>query len=651
MAAPTHRTRPVTAPRSPLSSDRGSGAELAGSRGALRSSSARRAGHARAEAGFLAPALAVFAVALGVRLLHVVEMGPTPLFTVLTGDSRGYDQWARRLAAGDWIGSEVFYQAPLYPYFLGIVYSSVGADPWVVRLLQAAIGAGSCAALAYAGCRLFSRQAGIGAGLILAVYPPAIFYDALIQKSVLDLFFTCVALALIGTIAAGTAHKRALWCLLGATIGALSLTRENALLLAAVLLLWAGARRWTSAAALFMVGLTLVLAPVAVRNAVVGGGLYLTTSQFGSNFFIGNNPASDGTYMALREGRGAPEFERRDATELAERAAGRRLTPSEVSAYWFRRSLDYIRSDTADWLALIARKTALLVNADEMLDTESLESHAEHSTVLALTARVLHFGVLLPLAVFGGIVAWQRRAELWVVLALLAVYAVSVVLFFVMGRYRHPLAPFLILFAAAGVQGAPAFFRTATRPRLSAAIVLALGAALVSNRQMLSPPLMRAITEHNVATAFQEEGRLDEAIAGYRRALAIQPDYAPAFNNLGTALVAKDDLAGAVRAFRESLRLQPHSASAQTLLADALYDLGSALVVQGAFGDAEAALREALALKPGVAEAHNNLGIALASAGRLDEAIAEWERALAIRPGFTDAERNLARAREVGAKR
>ena len=47
-----------------------------------------------------------------------------------------------------------------------------------------------------------------------------------------------------------------------------------------------------------------------LRNAALGGGLYPTTSQFGPNFFIGNNPGSDGTYMSLRAGRGDPEFER-----------------------------------------------------------------------------------------------------------------------------------------------------------------------------------------------------------------------------------------------------------------------------------------------------------------------------------------------------
>ncbi len=64
-------------------------------------------------------ALAIFAVALAVRLLHLWQMAATPYFSVLMGDARGYDAWAQRLAGGDWIGTDVFYQAPLYPYFLG----------------------------------------------------------------------------------------------------------------------------------------------------------------------------------------------------------------------------------------------------------------------------------------------------------------------------------------------------------------------------------------------------------------------------------------------------------------------------------------------------------------------------------------------------
>src|SRR5262249_49718170 len=83
-----------------------------------------------------------------------------------------------------------------------------------------------------------------------------------------------------------------------------------------------------------LLGVGIVVLPVAIRNSIVGGGFYITTSQFGPNFYIGNNARSDGTYQSLRFGRGAPEYERQDATEIAQRATGRTLTPAEVSSYW-----------------------------------------------------------------------------------------------------------------------------------------------------------------------------------------------------------------------------------------------------------------------------------------------------------------------------
>jgi Tfp pilus assembly protein PilF len=587
----------------------------------------------------------VFSLALAIRLMHLFQMRDTPLFAVLMGDSRGYDEWARRLAAGDWIGTDVFYQAPLYPYFLGAIYAVAGPDPFIARLVQAVAGALSSAALVYAGWHLFSRRVGILAGVSLAVYPAAIFFDALIQKSVLDLFFTSVSLALVGAIMARTDRWRAAWFFLGVSLAALSLTRENALLLAALAIGWALVSRALVPALLVTAGMAVLFVPVAARNAAVGGGFYLTTSQLGSNFFIGNNPRSDGTYMSLRQGRGAPEFERQDATDLAQEAVGRSLTPGQVSAYWFDRSLAFIRSEPGAWLTLMARKAALLVNASEMLDTESQESHAEHSTVLALTAPVGHFGVIVPLALFGAVVVWPRRSALWFVYVAPALYATSVVAFFVMARYRHPLLPFLLLFAAAGIVGAAQFVKAAPRQRLALALAMVGVAAIITNRAMLSSPLMRAITEHNLATALQEQGQTDAAIAHYKRALSMRDDYAPAYNNLGTALMTKGDHAAAVAAFRESLRLQPQSASARRVLADADYDFGSALMERGAFAQAEAPLREAIQLRPDYAEAHNNLGIALASTGRLDEAVAHWERALKIRPGFADAQRNLALAK------
>ncbi|MGH9383302.1 MAG: ArnT family glycosyltransferase, partial [Vicinamibacterales bacterium] len=326
--------------------------------------------------------LAIFVVALLVRLAHLWQLQHSPFFSVLMGDSRGYDEWAQRLAAGDWIGRDVFYQAPLYPYLLGAIYALFGRDLLVVRIVQAVLGSAACVLLGLAGVRLFSPRVGLVTGLMLALYAPAIFLDALIQKSGLDIFLICVALWLVSELS----NRRAAlagWMALGVTLGALSLTRENALVLVSVVLVWAVsierrvpepklARRARFAGVVaLLLGLAIVLVPVAARNKLVGGGFYLTTSQFGPNFYIGNNPRADGSYMSLREGRGDPAYERQDATELAEQALGRRLTPAEVSLVWRDRALQFIASEPRNWLKLLGRKVLLLLNATEMLDTEA----------------------------------------------------------------------------------------------------------------------------------------------------------------------------------------------------------------------------------------------------------------------------------------
>ncbi|MGH9142767.1 MAG: ArnT family glycosyltransferase, partial [Vicinamibacterales bacterium] len=446
--------------------------------GTLSSEPADQPEHAEAYPWF---ALAIFGVALLVRLLHIWQLRRSPFFATLMGDSRGYDEWAQRIAGGDWIGHDVFYQAPLYPYLLGVIYAIAGRRLLLVRLVQAVIGSASCALLALAAARLFPRRAGIAAGLMLALYAPAIFFDGLLQKSVLDVFFVCLALWFVSRTetakdakpAETSAEKNdtsqrsqrsprlnnrllvgatANWFLLGLTMGGLALTRENALVFILVILVWVvvNVERRTpnhdarppnaerlAPAALFLAGIAIVLLPVALRNSYVGGGFYITTSQFGPNFYIGNNPAADGTYQSLRFGRGAPEFERQDATELAERAVGTRLTPAQVSTYWTDKALTFITSQPGHWLRLMGRKAALLLNATEMVDTESQEAHAEWSLPLRLGGWVGHFGILVPLALFGVIVSWPRRARLWILYAMTLAYAASVVVFYVFARYRY----------------------------------------------------------------------------------------------------------------------------------------------------------------------------------------------------------------------
>ena len=141
----------------------------------------------------------------------------------------------------------------------------------------------------------------------------------------------------------------------------------------------------------------------------------------------------------------------------------------------------------------------------------------------------------------------------------------------------------------------------------------------------------------NLGVALREKHDLVGAIAEYREALRLNPNDAEAHSNLGNALREEHDLDGAVAEYREALRLRPRFAEAHS-------NLGVALREKHDLDGAIAECREALRLKPDLAEAHNNLGLALLGKPDLDGAIAEYREALRLRPRFAEAHNNLGNA-------
>ena len=68
------------------------------------------------------------------------------------------------------------------------------------------------------------------------------------------------------------------------------------------------------------------------------------------------------------------------------------------------------------------------------------------------------------------------------------------------------------------------------------------------------------------AMCCSDQGKLDEAIACYRRALELKPDYAVAHNNLGNALKDQGKLDEAAACYRRALELKPDYAAAHNNL-------------------------------------------------------------------------------------
>jgi tetratricopeptide (TPR) repeat protein len=487
---------------------------------------------------------------------------------------------------------------------------------------------------------LFSRPAGIAAGLILACYAPAIFFDGLIEKSVLDLFLLTVLLFILS----GVKQLEGWWRWLGAgvVLGLLGLSRENALVLAPVVMLWIVlyfSERSLSVRAgwlgMFFAGLLLIIVPVGLRNLAVGGEFTLTTSQFGPNFFVGNNAAADGTYGSVRRIIRETQLEGPDAKRLAERAVGHELSPGEVSSYWFHQALDYIKSRPAEWLHLLAKKWLLVWNAREIEDSDDFYIYQGYSLLLAFFGWFNHFGILAPLAALGVYSTRRHWRRLWILHAMIGALALSVTVFYVFGRYRFPLVPLLMLFAGAGVIEVARMFKEREWRSIGGAGAVIVLAALLVNWPVRGGAGPGAEGYNNLSNAYYKQGRVDEAIALAQKAIALAPEYGIAHYNLGNLYAAQERFDLAQQHFEKALRLYPNYAEVHS-------NYGQLLAERG---DIESGIRffqRAIALNPRLSRAQLNLGVALAKQGQTEEAIGPLQEAVRLAPDSPEASYYLA---------
>ena len=142
----------------------------------------------------------------------------------------------------------------------------------------------------------------------------------------------------------------------------------------------------------------------------------------------------------------------------------------------------------------------------------------------------------------------------------------------------------------------------------------------------------------NLGMILQKNNHGDDAIAEYQQALRHDPAMTKVYNDLGSIYLRKGQVDLAIENFRKAIALDPKLAAAH-------YDLGMALSQQGKADEALAEDQEAVQLDPSDDEAHNNLGVALGQKGRIDEALPEFEKAVIAQVGNEAAHRNLGNAR------
>jgi 4-amino-4-deoxy-L-arabinose transferase-like glycosyltransferase len=488
----------------------------------------------------------IFALALTLRLLHLREIGlHDPFFELPTTDARLYHQWAIEIAGGNWLGEGVFVLAPLYAYFLGLVYAVFGSGIEVAMIANALLGASSCALVVAVGRWLFDRRVALIASAMIAADSTSIFFGGMLATANL-----VVPLVLLLVLAAQRAHEfpsAARWFGAGFVLGLCALAWQALLLFVPYLLLWpvfsenSSASRRAGWAALALAGMAVVILPVSLRNYAVAGEFTLVNAGGGISLYAGNHPYAKGSYgMPRRYSRviaDAPVERRQLFAEVAEQVSGRKQGPSEISAFWARETLEYISTHPRQWLRHEVRKFGLFWNAAELWNERSPTAERALSWVRRLP--LISFAVAGPLALLGmGILArsWRR---LYLLYAIIEFHLIVSLAFSVLARDRMSAIPALYLFASAAACWLWDRLRS-RRIRTLAMGLVGLGFAA----WLVHLPLSRenlAMAYYRLGDRFTQLEQWDEAIEYFGRSLNRDPGAISTWSNLALAFEARGD--------------------------------------------------------------------------------------------------------------
>lgn len=404
----------------------------------------------------------LFGAALILRLFYVgagVE--------VAAQDTPDYDEIAANLLAGEgfvatsnWFGHELrAWRAPLFPLFLAAIYAITGADDTAsrhtaVRVVQALLGALTVVLVYWLGWRLWPSAA-LLAGWLAACYEPLI---ASANEVMTEVLFTGLLVAGLTAVVEARHRSGSSWrwpVAAGLLLGLATLTRPVGLLAVPAVLAVAAwedlraingirqSRRWALFSGRVSLGVLVVMLPWTVRNAIVLDAFVPVSTHGG--FIVARSNAHVPDWRI-------PHGWRIDAATFAR-------VPDEVARdrLWMAQGLDWIAAHPSGWLQLSGERLLRLLYV----------FRPDYNAA---------FVIMLPFALAG---LWLRgTAEGYRYLSATSALSVLVFCLLLYGstRFRLPLEPLLLVFAAvAGVEG----WRRWGRPFTAAGGLWLLGNGLV----------------------------------------------------------------------------------------------------------------------------------------------------------------------------
>lgn len=559
--------------------------------------------------------LAILALGAGLRVGYLREVRHDAVALLPLQDAEYNDYWARGLATGNWtlppltpdprIAKTPYFRPPGYAWFLALVYRLGGPRPAVAAAVQMALGLVNVVLTFLLARRWLGSGPALWTALLLAGYWLFPVFETTLLDPTLHLTLLLAAFLLLERGDRTTAWP---WMgLAGVVFGLAALVRPNTLLFILCAVVWCawprgtggpGPRsRWAAAGALAL-GVILAVVPVTSRNITVGHDRVLISSNGGLMLYMGNSePASGLTETQglnnLLRGKYRSCFDYPLLVDDLGAQLGRRLKPSEASAFLAAAARREACSDPARCLALIWKKILLFWGPVEW-------GHNNEPTAQRLSSPLLrrlpgNFPALMALFLVGCAAGWRHRAVTpasrlgTLLLLFIPVYFLSFLPFVFSSQYRLALLPFLMMPAGVTLHRVAESLRHA-RYATAAGLLLAAAACYVLlrvNYSGLAPG--PAAWFYQRAALYERLGRHPQALAEYDRALAADPRHAWAQAGRGIVLARLGRLAEAETALQRALELEPDFPRARVNLAYARHIRGD---TQRAVAEIEAVLAE-----------------------------------------------------------
>lgn len=347
------------------------------------------------------------------------------------------DRWAMELG-----GKPSANREPGYPVFLAALYSVTGARFPALWLAHCLLEVLTIWLILILGTSIFSRNVGWAAAVMAAAYPQFLYYCATPRRETFMVFGFAAAVWATLRACRGPSWKR--MAAAGAVWAGLVLTNSVFLPtgMAACAGVWLLTRRGAPAngnvraarwSAIFLIAYLSLYALWPLRNYAVFGRFIAGITAGGAHIY---------TALIVPNWASGTEHEARfvEADPVMKKAGT--LPEDRKDAYFYKESAKWIARHPVRFTGIVAASGIKLWR----LYPYKRDYGRSYAVILAVS--LLSDGWMIPLGLLGLILAWRRFPETDLINLVLFSTTLTYMIFWSVVRYRLPMMPLVLLYAA-----------------------------------------------------------------------------------------------------------------------------------------------------------------------------------------------------------